>query len=218
MDYASLTIQIQNYANRSDDFFIAQIPNFITQGITRIYSEARSIGFQKIQDGNPVFAINTATITKPNDWKETISLSYTVPGAIPLTKYVLPRTYEFCKTYWPNDANTGDPVFYADYSLPQATVGAGQFFLVPTPAGAYQYQLTYLSTPIFTANAGSNQNFLTDRYPSLLLYACLLETIPFLKDDERIAVFETLYNRALKDINKDTTDRYTDRLSKRDKD
>jgi hypothetical protein len=52
----------------------------------------------------------------------------------------------------------------------------------------------------------------------LLLYACLLETIPFLKDDERVPVFEALYARALQDINKDTKERYTDRLSKRDKD
>jgi hypothetical protein len=216
MDYNTLTLQIQNYCNRTDAFFVQQIPDFINQGISRIYSEARSIGFQKIVPANPVFNINNPLITKPIDWKETISLSYTIPGATPIAVYVLPRSYEFCKTYSPTIVATGNPVFYADYSLPQANVGAGSIFLAPTPAVAYQYELIYLSTPLF--NQANPVNFLTDRYPSLLLYACLLETIPFLKDDERVPMFEALYNRALKDINIDTKERYTDRLSKRDKD
>jgi hypothetical protein len=52
----------------------------------------------------------------------------------------------------------------------------------------------------------------------LLLYACLLETIPFLKDDERVQMFEALYSRALQSVNKDAQKLYTDRISKRDKD
>jgi hypothetical protein len=149
MDYNSLTLQIRNYANRTDQFFIDQIPDFINQGITRIYSEARSIGFQKIAAGNPTFTQNDPLITKPIDWKETISLSYTIPGANPIINYVLPRTYEFCKTYSPISTKRGDPLFYADYSMPTQNVGAGQIFLAPTPSVAYQYELIYLSTPLF---------------------------------------------------------------------
>lgn len=216
MNYNSLRLQIQNYSNRTDQFFINQIPDFINQGISRIYSEARSIGFQKIVPNNPTFTQNSPLITKPVDWKETISLAYIIPGAAATTNYVLPRTYEFCKTYSPTTTIVGAPVFYADYSMPQANVGAGSIFLAPTPNVAYVYELIYLSLPLFDAQ--TPVNFLTDRYPSLLLYACLLETIPFLKDDERVPVFEALYNRALKDINIDTKERYTDRLSKRDKD
>jgi len=216
MNYNSLTLQIQNYANRTDDFFKNQIPDFINQGISRIYSEARSIGFQKIVEGNPTFTQNSPLITKPIDWKETISLSYIIPGPSPTTNYVLPRTYEFCKTYSPTTTVVGPPIFSADYSMPPANVGAGSIFLAPTPDFAYVYELIYLSLPLF--NATNPVNFLTDKYPSLLLYACLVETIPFLKDDERVPVFEALYNRALKDILTDTKERYTDRLSKRDKD
>lgn len=212
MDYASLTLQIQNYSNRTDDFFIAQIPDFINQAITRIYSEARSIGFQKIFNTGS-FVVGTARIPKPADWKETISLSYTTPDGI---KYVLPRTYEFCILYSPNPTITGDPTFYSDYSMPQVTDGPGQFYLALTPATAHRYELIYLSLPLF--NAENPVNFLTDRYPSLLLYASLFESIPLLKDDERISTFEALYNRALKDILSDTKERYTDRTSKRDKD
>jgi hypothetical protein len=215
MDYNSLTQQIQDYSNRTDQFFIDQIPDFINQGVSRIYSEARSIGFQKITA--PAFFIqNDNFIPKPFDWKETISLSYVIPGVDPTVKYVLPRTYEFCKTYSPNPQTTGKPVFYADYSMPTSNVGSGDIFLSPAPDVAYQYELIYLSLPLF--DQANPENFLTDKYPSLLLYACLFEAIPFLKDDERIATFEALYGRALKDLLVDTKERYTDRLSKRDKD
>jgi len=49
-----------------------------------------------------------------------------------------------------------------------------------------------LALPLF--NVENPTNFLTVRYPSLLLYASMLETIPFLKGDERVPVFESLYN------------------------
>lgn len=216
MDYASLTLQIQNWANRTDTLFTDQIPNFINQGISRIYSEAKSIGFQKIQNGNPTFTQNDPLITKPNDWRETISLSYVIPGNAPTTVYVLPRTYEFCKSYSPITTATGNPVFYADFNLPTVNVGAGSIFISPTPDVAYPYELIYLSFPLF--NTQNPENFLTDRYPRLLLYACLLESAPFLKDDERIATIENLYNSAKAGVLADTTGRYTDRLSTRDKD
>jgi len=216
MNYNSLTQQIEDYSNRTDQFFISQIPDFINQGVSRIYSEARSIGFQKIVPGNPEFTENSPLIPKPIDWKETISFSYIIPGAQPITNYVLPRTYEFCKTYSPNSATRGNPLFYADYSMPTSNAGAGQIFITPTPTLALNYELIYLSLPLF--NQENPVNFLTDKYPSLLLYACLFEAIPFLKDDERISTFEALYARALKDLLVDTKERYTDRLSKRDKD
>lgn len=214
MNYNELIEQIKAYSNRTDALFVAQIPNFITQAISRIYSEAKTIGFQEIQAGNPVFTVGSAFIQKPADWKETISLSYVIPGAEATRVYVLSRTYEFCRTYSPITTTTGNPVFYADYNLP--TPGPGSIFLTPIPAVGYQYELIYLRLPAF--GAATQQNFIADRYPSLILYASLLEAAPFLKDDERIAMFDTRYNKELSTVLKDTTQRYTDRLSKRDKD
>lgn len=212
MNYNSLTVQIQNFANRTDTPFISQIPDFINQAISRIYSDAKSIGFQKKITN--YFVADNEYIEKPRDWKKTVSLSYIIPGPAPVTVYLLPRSYEFCLTYSPNPIATGDPIFYADYNLPTANIGPGSFFLSPTPATAYMYSLVYLSTPLF--NAANPENFLTDQYPRLLLYACLAEAILFLKDDERGPMIESLYNSALKNILGDTAGRYTDRLSTRD--
>ena len=213
MDYNSLTTQIQAYANRSDDLFNAQIPNFINQGINRIYNEAKNIGFQQVTQGNLNFVGGTNTVSKPLNWKETISFQYTNNT---VNTFLLPRTYEFCIKYWPVQATQAAPLFYADYNLPTISVAAGQFYIVPTPDQNYQYVLTYLGLPEF--DNAHQTNFLTDRFPNLLLYACMTEAAPFLKDDERVPVFESYYNRALQNINRETTERYTDRTSKRDKD
>lgn len=216
MNYTSLVAQIQSYANRNEPNFVAAIPDIINQALSRIYSEAKTIGFQQVVISNMV--VGTNTIVKPNDYKETISLQYTIPGVTPFSTFLYERTYEFCIAYAPNADLMGAPVFYsADLNVPPLANGGANIFLSPTPDFAYPYQLTYLSFPP-TFNINFPTNFLTDRYPNLLLYACMVEAIPYLKSDERIPVYESLYNRALQGVNKDTKERYTDRLTQRDKD
>lgn len=216
MNYTTLTNQILSYANRNEPAFVAAIPDLINQAMSRIYSESKTIGFQNVINGNMI--AGTATIQKPQDFKECISFQYTVPGTNPFATFLLERTYEFCITYAPNTLLRGQPLFYStDLIVPPSNVAPAQFFITPTPDITYAYQLTYLSfPPLF--NAQNSVNFLTDKYPNLLLYACMVEAIPFLKSDERVPVFESLYNRALQTVNNDTRNRYTDRISKRDKD
>lgn len=205
MDYNSLTEQIKQYSKRTDEFFISQIPNFINQAINRIYSEAKNIGFEKVVTAQ--LTQNQFLLDKPADWKETVSLTIS-PGSLSVLQL---RTLEFCQAYWPNPSTDRSiPLFYADFN------NYSSFYLAPTPDQNYFFTLIYLALPLF--NAENPENFLTLRYPSLLLYASMLETIPFLKGDERVPVFESLYNRALQSINKDAEKLYTDRVAKRDVD
>ena len=206
MDYTSLTQQIIQYSKRTDQFFIDQIPNFINQAINRIYSEAKNIGFEQVVTNQ--LTTDEPIFPKPANWKETVSFTITLP---PNDRSILQlRTLEFCQSYWQTPTETGTPIFYADFN------NYNSFYLAPTPDKNYNFQLIYLALPLF--NAQNPENFLTVRYPSLLLYASMLETIPFLKGDERVPVFESLYNRALQSINKDAEKLYTDRVAKRDVD
>lgn len=204
MNYTTLVDQIKSYANRNDAAFNAQIPNFIEQGINRIYSEAKNIGFEIIITGD--LALNNTTINKPANWRETISLEIYSEDQT-FSKFLLPRSYEFCKTYWPNQTLTAEPSFYADFN------DYNNFFLSPTVDRAYKYRLIYLGVPLF--NAANSENFLTRRYPRLLFYACMLESMPFLKDDERLGQFEQLYSSSLANIIQDTNKHYIDRTTNR---
>ena len=208
MNYTTLIEQIKEYVNRSDHLFIKQIPNFIGQGLDRIYSEAKNINFEKLN--TLPLAINTFNLNKPADWKKTLSLEVTntpIAGNEAITKFLLLRSYEFCKTYSPNGTITGEPVFYSNTPT--------GFFIVPTANERYTVTIRYISKP--RLNQTYTTNIITNEYPRLLLYACLMEAIPFIRDDERAATIEQFYKSALDNINQDTDERYTDGISKRDK-
>lgn len=202
MDYTSLGVQIQKYANRTDAMFIEQIPNFIIQAMSRIYSEAKSLGFEIKTVGYLVE--NQAFIGKPANWKETISFAIINNTEF---SYLLPRSEEFGRTYWPMSTQTDFPLFYSDSNY-------SNFLLFPTPNSSYPVQLIYRGLPQF--NAEAPENFLTQRYPNLLLYACMVEATPFLKDDERVPVWSSFYDRELQNVNRDLQITYVDRTSKRD--
>ena len=59
-------------------------------------------------------------------------------------------------------------------------------------------------------------NWISERYPNLLLYACMIEAMNFTREDQRVQVFQALYDRALNTVNTQTISRHTDLSSKRD--
>jgi len=192
MNYDSLITEVQDYANRTDAYFLSKIPSFITKAMENIYDRASHIGFETVLSSADFFTAGNPFVAKPLNWKKTISLQYTVPGATPSTSFLLNRSYEFCQTYWPNRASTGKPIFFAEYSI-------SQFYFAPTPDAAYAAQLIYLGLPLF--NEANQTNFLTQRYSNLLSSGTLIQAAVFLKDDERIPIFKEQFETALQNVN-----------------
>jgi hypothetical protein len=206
VDYNSLVTQIQNYANRSDQDFVNQIPQFIEYAIKDIYSVAKHIGFEIIINGNLVQG--NPTLAKPGNWKETISFQVTDNRPNPAVSFFLePRVYEYCNTYWPSNNVQAKPKYYAD-------VGYGLFYIAATPDYNYPCTITYRGLPDFSPQ--NPVNFLTQNYPFLLLSGSLYQMISYLKDDERSALFEKMYEKAVVTITSDSRKLDVDRTSKRD--
>lgn len=220
MNYTTLASQIIAYANRGGSIeFAAAIPYFIEMGQQKIWKELNTTGFQKTTQLKK-FKVNNAIIEKPADWQETISIIYGAEDNFFINNVVLfPRSYEFCINYWPN-INLSDaanpPLFYSDYQLGEENVKPYKnYLIVPTPDKQYNYQITYIGRPNLITN-GNIENILTEYYPDLLFYACFLEALIYLKDDQRMPVYTKLYQESLTAANNLTKDRYTDRSSKRD--
>ena len=220
MNYNTLVNQIIAYANRGGSIeFAASIPYFIEMGQQKIWKELNTLGFQKTTQLKK-FQVNNATIEKPADWQETISIIYGSEDNFFINNVVLfPRSYEFCINYWPN-VNSSDPanppLFYSDYQPGQENVSPYKYYLiVPTPDKAYNYQITYIGRPNLITNENQT-NILTDYYPDLLFYAAFLEALIYLKDDQRMPVYTKLYQESLTSANNLTKDRYIDRSVKRD--
>lgn len=215
MDYVTLRDQILSWSNRNELTFNASIPTIIDLAMLSIYREIKCVGFQKVVSANMTAGI--ATIQKPQDFIESVSFMYTIPGVAPYSIFLLERSYEFCVAYAPNSLLRDKPIFYStDLVVPPNNVAPAQIFISPTPDINYAYQFIYSTLPPLF-NAQNPVNYVTDRLPDVLLFSCLMYAMPYLKSDERIPVFESLYHRAVQSTNNDSVKRYIDRISKRDK-
>ncbi len=287
--YNGLVTSIENYVQRTDSDFVAQIDTFILFGQKRIARELKILGLQTYVTGN--FAVNQGVVVKPARWLETISVNWgdgqgmmksvTVSTSTGATAYhdpvsiystgataagctfsvitlngvitqvavvnpgsglvatnaptltasgmggvgsgatltpvigtsnvtrnfLLPRAYEWCREYWPDPTQLGDPKYYADY-------GFSNWLIVPTPSAASPIEIAYyqLDNPITSAN---QTNWLTDNASDLLMYACLVETAPFLKDDSRIEVWNAAYRNIAKGYVTEDQERQEDRAQVR---
>ena len=216
MNFDSLVLDLQHYMVRYDQPYINKIPDLIQQGIIRIYNRAKDLGFEieTIIDNIPA---GTTIINKPGNWKETISIQMVNPDTTAIT-FLLPRSFEFCKTYWPYYANPGmtaKPKFYSDLVNNLNNVNLNNIYvkmwwlISPTTDRIYYFTILYLGIPLFNEN--NQTNFLTIRYPDLVLYSCLIEACLFLDNPAKLAEYKNLFNEELDTVNKINKDRSADR-------
>ena len=125
---------------------------------------------------------------KPSDWRKTIAFYVgTGPNANTHTP-VLERDYDYIRTVYPDPTAQGIPRFYGDADY-------YHWLIQPSPQSAMPFKIPYYSTLTYLDDT-TQTNWLTVNAPDLLLYASLLEAVPFLKVDERIPVWKDLYQNA----------------------
>lgn len=87
------------------------------------------------------------------------------------------------------------------YGVPKYIAQQGSNFLFwPVPQADYVIKGSYYRTP-GTLSTGVYDLFTNN--PDLYLYACLAETAPFLKDDKRIPIWETQYQKIKNQVLRD---------------
>ena len=201
MTYATLKEDIETYCERHDDPFLTQIPRFIALAEHRIAAEVHGLGYLRFVTDNLVQG--DPVIAKPARWRETTSFTIGT-GTGSNTRVVLfNRTYEYIRTFWPDSTQEEQPRYYGDYDYQH-------FIVAPTPSSAYPFELVYHEMP--EPLSDDNQtNWTTEYAPQLLIYASLLETAPFLKNDERMAVWTNMYGQAKAAIEQESARRFGDR-------
>ncbi len=203
MTYSSLLEDVRRYLERgftaeSDQIVYEQLPRLITLGERRISRELKIQGF--IRAVTTPLQTGVATYRKPDRWRDTVSM--TVDGAP-----IFARSYEYCRNYWPDEAQTAAPQFYADYDYNHGLI-------TPTPASDSNLEVVYYEQPRFLGE-DFQTNWLTEYAPDLLLYATLLEATPFLKKDERIGTWQQMYDRAAQARNGEDLKKIMDRSAQR---
>ena len=163
-----------------------------------IAAEIKFLGNLTVVTSSMVASDNV--IAKPARWRKTVSMNVTVASK---RQPVLLRTYEYIREYWPNPTSTDVPLFFCDYDYEHWLVG-------PTPTLAYAYEVLYYERvqPLDTSN---QSNWFTQYAPQALLYGTLLQAMPFLKNDERMPMWQSNYDRIIEVLKTENVTRGADR-------
>jgi len=113
------------------------------------------------------------------------------------------RKYEYLREYWPDPTQTDVPAFYCDYDYTH-------WLVAPTPDQAYSYEVLYYER-VQPLDETNQSNWFTQYAPQALLYGTLLQAMPFLKNDERIPVWQSLYDKAVAMLQNEDITRIGDR-------
>lgn len=214
--FNSLLVDLRRYLERGgalDTEVFAQLPTLINLAERNLARDLKVLGLQNIVISTPPaggLVAGTSVYQKPDRWRDTVSMNFGTGLTNNNRKFLFPRSYEYCRAYWPNSDERAEPEFYCDY-------GFSAWLIVPTPVAAYPWEITYYQQPPFLDSVNQT-NWLTEYAPDALLYRCLLECEPFLKNDERIKTWEALLARSLSALNGEDLERIVDRSVVRDKD
>ena len=208
MTFDSLKDDVRRYLEcgstlAADPIVYEQIPRLINLAERRISTELKIEGL--IDVVTTTFSAGVSVYAKPDRWRDTISINVQLPSGS--RKTIQTRGYEFLREYWPNSDESGEPEYYADYNYTH-------WLLAPTPDVSYPAEIRYHQlAPLLSDSVQTN--WITQYVPQLLLYATLLEASPFLKNDERIATWQSMYDRAAAMVNGEDLSRIIDRASVR---
>ena len=208
--FTTLQQDVQRYLERgataaSDPVVYEQIPRLINLAERRIARELKVQGF--IEVVTMALVPGQSVYDKPDRWRDTISVSIGTGTGLASRTSLFTRGYEYLRAYWPNESVTSTPEFYADYDF-------DHWLVVPTPDVAYPAEILYYALPPLLDDT-LQSNWITEYAPDLLLYAALLEATPFLKNDERIATWQAMYDRAAATLNGEDLAKILDRASVR---
>lgn len=198
MTYDSLVNDIETYLERTDQATIEKIPQFIMLAEQVIAADLKILGNLTVAESSMVQG--NATIDKPARWRKTVSMNVTVDGK---RQPVLLRKYEYLREYWPDPSSTDVPMFYCDYDYTHWLVS-------PTPDADYDYEVLYYERPQ-PLDSANQSNWFTQYAPQALLYGSLLQAMPFLKNDERLPMWQAQYDQIMNVLKAEDVARIGDR-------
>jgi len=198
MTYTSLVENIQSYLERDDTATVDKIPLFIMLAEQIIASQIKFLG--NLTVNTSTMTASTSIIDKPARWHKTVSMNITVDDE---RQPVLLRKYEYLREYWPNANSTGTPEFYSDYDYTH-------WLVAPTPDLAYTFEVLYYER-IQPLDSSNQTNWFTIYAPQALLYGSLLQAMPFLKNDDRMAMWKANYDQIMQTLMAEDKLRIADR-------
>ena len=181
--YDNLKTNIADYLARSD--LTDKIPMFVALAEKRLNRDLRLR--QTLQQST--YTLDSGfQVPTPSDFLEMKDIHIDANPIINLDFKTVSQFYRLA-----NVSGSGNPINY--------TLVSNNFVLAPRPTGSSVINMTYYKIPKILSDTNSSNEYL-DVCPDLLLYASLVESAPFLMNDERLTTWEALYTRGLTSITK----------------
>jgi len=198
MTYSSLVTDISSYLERTDTATIEKIPTFIMLAEQVISAEIQFLGNLTVVTST--MNVGEPIIVKPARWRKTVSINLIDNSQ---RQPVFLRKYEYLRNYWPNATQRDTPVYYCDYDYTH-------WLVAPTPDLAYNYEVLYYER-VQPLDVTNQTNWFTQYAPQAMLYGSLLQAMPFLKNDERMPMWQAQYDRVIATLKTEDVARIGDR-------
>ena len=181
--YDNLKTNIADYLARND--LNDKIPMFVALAEKRLNRDLRLR--QTLQQST--YTLDSGfQVPTPSDFLEMKDIHIDANPIINLNFKTVSQFYRLA-----NVSGSGNPINY--------TLVSNNFVLAPRPTGSSVINMTYYKIPKILSDTNPSNEYL-DVCPDLLLYASLVESAPFLMNDERLTTWEALYTRGLTSITK----------------
>ena len=181
--YDNLKTNIADYLARSD--LTDKIPMFVSLAEKRLNRDLRLR--QTLQQST--YSLTSGyKVPTPTDFLEMKDIHIDANPIINLNFKTVSQFYRLN-----NSSGSGRPINY--------TLISDNFVLAPRPTGSSTINMTYYKIPKVMSDTNPSNEYL-EVCPDLLLYASLVESAPFLMNDERLTTWEALYTRGLTSITK----------------
>lgn len=180
--YNELKTSVADWLNRTD--LTAVVPDFISLAEAQIERALRT----RQMIVRATASIDTEYSAVPADFLETKSIKLN-------TNPVTSMQFESIDAMDQLKATTyiaaGQPRYFS--------IVGGQIRVLPVPDATYTAELTYYAklTKLSSTNA---TNWLLTQAPDVYLYGSLMQAAPYLKEDERITIWATMYARGLEEL------------------
>jgi hypothetical protein len=196
--YDNLVSSVEAYLERTDAATIAYIPTFIMLAEQVLAAELKFLG--NINVGSVTLTPTQAVLQKPARWHKTVSMTMIVNGE---RTPIFLRKYEYLREYWPSTTATDEPKYYADYDYTH-------WLIAPTPDAAYSMEVVYYER-VQPLDSTNQTNWFTQYAPQAMLYGTLLQAMPFLKNDERMQMWQAQYTQIVTTLKEEDKQRVGDR-------
>lgn len=186
MTFSSLQQTLKDYVERgssSDRAFLRQLPEIINRNERSLADRLKIQGYRDVLTGT--MPADEWVVPKPDGWRNTVTFTIGTGTSGENRRVLRPRSYEYMEMMYPDRTAVGVPEWYTDYNLMN-------WFVAPTPDSDYNFEaIVYRLPPLLSEE--NQQNYLTQYLPNLLLYSCLKDMEPFLKNDSRMLLWKQMF-------------------------